>query len=53
MGKRLRLARGLADGTLTGAELEEAQANSVIVKQAKAFAKPEIVRHKRKVKKNG
>ena len=53
MGKRLRLAKGLADGTLNEDEKKEALANPYIVQQAKAFSKPEIVESKRKVKKNG
>lgn len=34
MGRRLRLAQALADGTLEGDELELAKANRVVVQEA-------------------
>ena len=39
MGKRLRLARGLADGTLSPAEKREAEANRVVVQEAERIKK--------------
>jgi len=40
MGKRLRLAEGLASGSLSAEEEAEALANRIIVKEAERLRKP-------------
>jgi hypothetical protein len=39
MGKRLRLAQGLADGTLSGFELEEAKKNQIVLQESERIKK--------------
>jgi len=53
MGKRIRLAQALADGTLDGEELALAKGNRIIVQMANDIKSLNKKKTLRRVKKNG